>query len=375
MHQRNLLFPALGAAAGLLIGYLIARPPSRLADPADRPAPERIGLETTASAVAPASSLADAIRDAELRRGRGVDRQDALGRIAADLEEIRGMSDSELYAELRRSTASGNPSGVSMRQQLLLTAFAERSPEEAMSWCDRQVESEQSRFRQTVLDTWSQKDPVAAAGRLKDLGTTMGVWDKDSASMAAIVAGHWADRDTTAALGWASGLPEEVRGEAIASVVLREASRSSEKALSMVQSLPAGYERDELMGKLAGAWAEQWPERTADWAAGLGTTSERTAALEGLTDTWARQNGNTLGPWIESLPTGAARDVAVRSWNQSENFLRDPAWGISMAFTIESVVEREQAIQAAWNRWNAYEPEAAEAWRTSIQGNSQAPSE
>src|SRR5690606_27971114 len=84
-------------------------------------------------------------------------------------------------------------------------------------------------------------------------------------------------------------LPEEKRGQAMASLAHAWASAAPEEAAEWAASLPTGQTRSETLSALAAGWAAVDPQGAAGWVAGMQPGLERDRTAGALVASVARQ--------------------------------------------------------------------------------------
>lgn len=249
-----------------------------------------------------------------------------------------------------------------IQQQLLIARYASLDPETALSYVDRLQGAEASHARLTAFTTWAEADPAAAGKHVIESLLNFATPRPGDERVVASVASSWARRDPEAAMKWSTGLPEGIRTDALAGIASQLAASDPSAAMQFVGRIESPEEQQEILQTLSSQWAAHWPSQTASWALGLSDSPVGTAAMGPLVNTWAGAQPEAAAQWIQSLPEGAARDACLAAWNQSDAFFVDPQTSVTWATLIQDEALRDQATDAAWNRWRVIDPVAADAW-------------
>ncbi|MES2692954.1 MAG: hypothetical protein V4773_05730 [Verrucomicrobiota bacterium] len=198
--------------------------------------------------------------------------------------------------------------------------------------------AERTRIAREIATTLAQEDPARAA-------TFASAFPPGLAQGAAmeVAAGALTRRDPDAALRWAIALspassPTSAR-QAVAAQLVQSDARA---ALARLTALPAGPERDELLGHAIAAWARQDTDAAVAWARDQtdAATRERLLSSAGfavaqshpdrataiaellptgrnrwlltgaLAQTWVAKDPKAAFTWAGNLPAGEARDAA-----------------------------------------------------------------
>ena len=83
-------------------------------------------------------------------------------------------------------------------------------------------------------------------------------------------------------------------------------------------------------------------------------------AISNLASTWASEDFDATGKWIDTLPDGKARDSGVSSM-VSATTRRDPATSFAWATTIGDNARRVSMLEAVVGQWKESDPDKARA--------------
>lgn len=268
-----------------------------------------------------------------------------------------------------------------------------------------------------IFSAWADLDPMAAAEHLR---LTSGDSEMKNAVMAA-----WAATDPMAAEQWAREHHDSVEANPwLVGVIQGIAGSDVEMALTLIEGLPRGRERNQalestlghvfLQGReaaaawinnvedgqiqekgaewLAGHMADRDPLAAAGWVSSLGAPEARSEAAEEVASRYARSDLESAQAWTLTLPEDtrweaakgvvdqlARQDpVAAFDWlaslgggGETEGMLRDivrrgfdedPAAALTTALHLQDDRDRERFTARYLDRWVESDPAAASQW-------------
>ena len=192
---------------------------------------------------------------------------------------IQGMADQQpaRAAELAASLPYSRERG--MATDAIVKAFFRESPDgtAARTWAESLPDSD-SKFKQGAL------------GR---------------------VAESWAQVAPEKAAAWVDGLPEGMKGRALASVVGTWADTDANAAGTWLRKFPAGPERNEAVVNFAWTVKDADPEASLTWAGTITDENQRNETSYRLAREWMQRDATTARQWIEQsqLPEGARQKL------------------------------------------------------------------
>lgn len=110
----------------------------------------------------------------------------------------------------------------------------------------------------------------------------------------------WARLDPKAAAGWAGQHPEKF--EYLFGVTKQWARKEPKAAETWVNSLPAGSERDRLLGVAAHADSGVPPEAAKQWIGRISDPQQQQSAYKSLAERWLKVDVKAARKWISSAP-------------------------------------------------------------------------
>lgn len=157
---------------------------------------------------------------------------------------------------------------------------------------------------EALLEKWAGQAPMEAARHLISMPE-----GPRRIQMLGAVAGQWADQNSREALAWAAGLPGEAdRTMMVRGVIAGVAQADVQKAASLALTLPAGV-AEQGLDLVLGQWLASNPSAVATWATSQVESASTKKTLTPLVTAWADSDLNSLGRWLNTQPTGEARDV------------------------------------------------------------------
>lgn len=170
----------------------------------------------------------------------------------------------EAYAQMAQQLGQQDPAAAALyagqipaerRREWIAHAasgYASADPAGAMTWLAQfRGEPGHQDGVIAIAQNVAWEDPGFAAHLLDGIDST----SRSATAVATTIAFQWAGHDPLAAAAWARALDSGARPAALAEVARRWAERDGEAARSWVLTLPAGDERDHVLGTLVAALA------------------------------------------------------------------------------------------------------------------------
>ena len=244
-------------------------------------------------------------------------------------------------------------------------AWVDKDRGAAMFWIENSAPPElrPDLFR-TAVNAWSVREPSDAIDYLLQLPA--------DSKVNSILIGpfqHLALAQPDEAVKRLTGIPaERVSEDLIESTAMNVAmgfglsgGKELARALTLAESVPAGEHRNAFLAGLVKYGAANNVEFGLSVLPQLPEGSIRQNAVGFLTQVWAKQDAARAGEWINTLPTGSSRDVAVANYADTVLAL-DPR---AEALWIESVADsqvRSRWVDLFYSRWHEKDEAAAGAW-------------
>jgi hypothetical protein len=284
-----------------------------------------------------------------------------MERMDALLSLVKGLDAKGVETALAEVRGMGRGMDQFMSTNLLMARYAEIDPEKALKFASEASGFERMMGTTSILRTWAAKDPSAAGEYLVSTVLDSGVDDWQMRRSAASVASEWVRQDPDAALKWAKGLPDEVRGDALNNVIQHYTSENPLKAAEIAMGLE-GESQERALRSIADQWSRTHPEAALTWAAGLEGDTQIEAMEEAL-ENWAGQD-----------PDAAVAYVGTLSGESQERFFPEVAerWARRDADSAQEAAEwvsdfpesegKERATGEVVEAWMRSDPKAASTW-------------
>ncbi len=210
-----------------------------------------------------------------------------------------------------------------LRQQITSVTAAYRaaaSPEAGLAYADSLVdEGARLAARQSVMNTWSESDPAAAARYALEAGLTTG---NEFTMLRQQLGRKWAELDPQGAVSYALEHESQNTNQATPDSLLSAAMRQwmvqdPYSASSYVSSLPAGAARDATAATLAHAAINLEPDGAMAWAANIADAEVRQRTMQNCFATWLRTDQDNAARWLEQAsvepPVRQMMETAVQA--------------------------------------------------------------
>ena len=180
--------------------------------------------------------------------------------------------------------------------------WAQRDPQAALAWALALPEGAwKTPAVVSAIGGLSHTDPAQAA----ELAASLPAGEsKTKASIS--LAAFWAERDSAAAAQWAGQIADPaLRTDALFAIVGTIAHYSPSDPLhaaTLLETLPAGSKRDQLIQDVAYNIASKDPARAVRLATSVGGENERAQALENAFRGWKKSDEAAAKRWFSAVP-------------------------------------------------------------------------
>ena len=284
-----------------------------------------------------------------------------MERMDALLSLVKGLDAKGVEIALAEVRGMGRGMDQFMSTNLLMARYAEIDPEKALKFASEASGFERMMGTTSILRTWAAKDPSAAGEYLVSTVLDSGVDDWQMRRSAASVASEWVRQDPDAALKWAKGLPDDVRGDALNNVIQHYTSENPLKAAEIAMGLE-GESQERALRSIADQWSRTHPEAALTWAAGLEGETQIEAMEEAL-ENWAGQDPDAAVAYVGTL-SGESQErffpeVAERWARRDADSAQEAADWVSDFPESEG---KERATGEVVQAWMRSDPTAASTW-------------
>ncbi len=289
-----------------------------------------------------------------------------MDRFQAIMAYVQRLPKAELEPALKRLTQQMRgrfDPEMLFAGHMLMTRFGAEDSKGAMSYLKTLDMFGQGFGTATVLATMATKDPLAAAEFFKDESNPLLNVPQSAGFMAGAVAKEWAKKDPAAALEWAQGLRDGLRGGALGSIIgsmaIEDPAKAAEKVASL--KLDAGDDRKGVYGQVAQSWAARDPQAALEWAGSLPAGAEKEEATRRSLDSWANSDPTAAAAHLDSLSDAAEKQKLMGAvtgpWAR-----RDPAGTAEWLTQQPEGKGREEGTRNVMWMWTATDPTAASTW-------------
>ncbi len=195
--------------------------------------------------------------------------------------------------------------------EILLTAWAQTNPNEALDYASEHTEG--TFARNTVLSTWATTNPDAALAWAKDNHDNT---EQANPWLVGVIEGI-SGYDIPRATDLMTTLPRSrERGSALRTITEELLARDPEEAKSWSVAIENEDLRAGALAYTAQALARTNPREAADWLAASGEIDALNRASEDITRNWFHDNPEEATAWVQTLPPEAMSEAAEGIVNQ-----------------------------------------------------------
>jgi hypothetical protein len=244
--------------------------------------------------------------------GDPISRLDLLAEITDPMERARSWMQfvdslsAEQYADVVKEFRDRGMNSTNLSEYaMLLSGWAKIAPLEALDFATKNTQNPFA--RQTILATWSQKDPAAAIQWARENHKGEGA----NPFMVGVIRGL-AFQDTSMAESLLKEMPRSVeRGEGLDALLPALLKQGNESARSWATNITDESLREGAIKRLSDATMDKDPEGTANWL--VANPSE--ATRRNLDDTvyrMAEKDPSAAMKFFQDMPAGENRSNALR---------------------------------------------------------------
>ena len=222
---------------------------------------------------------------------------------------------------------------------MLVSMWAQRSPEGAMRWLLANSQNVQPDLFMQVGQQLAMRDPrIALAQSAQVPAAAREQWLQG-------VAQGYAQNDPQGAVNWLA----QFRGEpwhdrAVTTVAMGIADRDGAAAARLIDELSGGNLPPQLASTVAMNWANRDPAAAAAWALERRSEQERATAVRSVVTVWSNQDAAAARQWMLRLPQGAMRDGALTTVLATTAMQRPGALDTALLNAFTSDAARQQAV-------------------------------
>ena len=277
------------------------------------------------------------------------DQAQAWGYFKTPLDRLGPDATLDLVNSISSPDAKANLAGR------IVFELAKKDLTSAIAWSERLTGQAHGRAVRVLIDEWSQIDPAAAVAYASGLPQSISRLDVLTRSVPA-----WSIHDPEAALAWTKTLQAEDRNKVATETARALREFDPQRAVSWLDLIENPTSRDHTMQEIVGALASVDGPGAVALAAKL-SEARQTDAFSSIARSWAFNDYQATGNWIQTLQPGRARDAAIEAYVSVIDGL-DIQAATQWATAIETPEVRDRATASAFRRWMQEKPEGAEAW-------------
>ncbi|MEC9036551.1 MAG: hypothetical protein VX588_06995 [Verrucomicrobiota bacterium] len=285
----------------------------------------------------------------------------SIGRMEALLDFVKELGSDEVELAIAEVSGMARGGDMFMSMGLLMSRYAEIDPEKALEYVGTRDRMTRGWGTSSILRTWASKDPKAAADHLAKTMASEGTDDWSMRRTASSVATEWAKQDTNAALAWAKGLPDEVKGDALSNIIEQITTDDPLRAAEVAMSFE-GEQQERSFRTIADQWSRNEPEQALKWAEGL-TVEGRVGVMEEALENWVREDPESTVAYLDKMDSSERDSImkeVVEQWARiGEEATVDAANWVASQDDGKGKVDATGEVVGQWMR---SDPEAASEW-------------
>ncbi|PHX58043.1 MAG: hypothetical protein CK553_01365 [Opitutia bacterium] len=211
--------------------------------------------------------------------------------------------------------------------------FVQSAPDLAIALLDQVREQDLDWVIKDIGAAWAKSDPEAAFAWANQQTNTK---VKDMILGGVIVS--IASKDIKGALAYIQSLsPGASQDSTIPEAFRMAAYYDFQGALAVMQSLPKGRTKDLATNGISRGMDYKNPQAAMDMASGIGDTGIRTAAELVVVVGLARKDPDAAIQWMLSLPVGQTKDLALKSISEGMDNNPQAAWYLASVIGDEGI--------------------------------------
>ncbi|YCM45640.1 hypothetical protein V2O64_06365 [Verrucomicrobiaceae bacterium 227] len=224
---------------------------------------------------------------------------DPIARAEGFLQLVKDLSPDQFLTVVDTYRSQGINEEHFGEYRILLTAWAQASPLEALTYAKDNTGSPFA--RQTILATWSKTDPASAIAWARENFDNKGDDKQANPWLVGVIEGL-ASSDLSQATRLLEELPySRGRGEALGAIFDEISQLGPDAGKDWVAGLRDEQLKAGAAARLAGILAETDPKGAAEWATGLGTEAMKRSA-QSIVEHWVNDDLDAAQSWVDSQP-------------------------------------------------------------------------
>jgi len=206
----------------------------------------------------------------------------------------------------------------------LIRSWVAEDPEVAADWALRLTDQSEfgTEMQLGIMRAWAERSPEQAAMYIadphpytdgspntsEDSSEALAAWFQgDYEYLAGTVANEWVATDPEAALQWARESAPSALPGALEALARFQPARAAQDA----SELPAGDDRQRVIGRIAETWRGTDPRATSEWLGALPVADDVNTQTNRAVMSWTQASPQEASIWLGTLEEGSRRDHAV----------------------------------------------------------------
>lgn len=247
-----------------------------------------------------------------------------------------------------------------MSKMSVASAWAEKDPEAVWKWYNDQKDADSGPMGgqmvlMSLFSSMAAKDPAMAFQRLAEIEGT----GKQMALAGMFQSAMFDEAKRTEILKQVDAMPDkQERDQARMSMISQWAMMAPDDAMAYVKSQPA-EDQGTLRSQVGQMFMMSNPKKGAEFIMEGATDSDRAQRYSSVVSSWAHQDPNAAGAWLNAQPQGPHLDDARNNFVYA-TAQTDPGSAMVWATTITEPSKRESATSFAYQAWKKKDSTSAD---------------
>lgn len=249
----------------------------------------------------------------------------------------------------------------------VLAGWANRSPDEAISWASENSDLEGgygTSLMFGIIKGLAENNLDRANEVFKNLPEGNARWQAST-----FLAQQYADLGVEKAISWANQFPDDdsrMRSTTLAQIAAKLARQDIEATAKWAESMKNDKAALLVIDNLLTQWVPKDPVEASKWVTKIPEIEKKFHGIKQLTSRWSLTDPIATAEWLNSFPPSPQMDPVVNEF-VSRISTRDPEGAAGWALSILDPKIKEKALIKAMNAWNRVDPEAASVWKKANQ--------
>lgn len=257
------------------------------------------------------------------------------------------------FAMMNMMGGRGGRGGMGMQGPggIIAGEWAKQDPAAAMAWA-KGLKTNSAEAMTSVVSEVAKSDPKKAAEMVASMeeGSRGGAYET--------IAKQWGASNFSEAQAWANSLPEDQRGNAMASAIAGLAQSSPELAAAEIGKMTDADARREAIPTVAKNYARTDVRGSMDWLNSIEDDGAKRESMREVMPIWAAADGGAALEFVKSQTSPEVKDSAAETYVWS-NRTSSPQELVEVAGLISDEGDRSRTTGIVAARWMQEDKEAA----------------